>query len=411
MSLIEPDILIVGGGIAGSALACALRHMNYRIVLVDRRKAPLDTARGDHLQPYTVELLARWGVLPRFFEHGAGRRLGHEFRTSEGETLLAAAYDELPIPHPYFLVFHHDRIAELLLELAAENPNFVRLQPITAREFDADERGIRSLQIELPSGEKTAIKPHLVVGADGSASVVRSTMQFTAQVHQYVHPMVAMFGPRPGDLQPPNYFFRYAGKSGVLVIQQRMGEEIKVTLPVGDEGVVWWKKSTKAERAAILGERAKILKDFDSEIAGFYPVKMIHCDEYAKGNVVLIGDAAHSIHPARGQGLNMGIQSLPRLLDSLPPPTRMSDGDRVREGLQQYQNYQKPLYDRIIERNHEAAVAMDATAGGDVFDIIRQLDEQIRQIHTQPDLRRLHLLEATGYPFGIPGAKEIDYQA
>ena len=41
---------------------------------------------------------------------------------------------------------------------------------------------------------------------------------------------------------------------------------------------------------------------------------------------------------------------------------------------------------------------------------IHRQNEQIKQIHRQPDLRRLHLLEATGYPFGIPSETEPDYQ-
>ncbi|MBI1760931.1 MAG: FAD-dependent monooxygenase [Acidobacteria bacterium] len=411
MSIIETDILIVGGGVAGAALACALRHQNYRITLVEQRKEKLDTARGDHFQPYTVELLARWGVLDKFFARGAGKRIAHEFRTAAGETLLAVKYDELPISYPYFLVFHHDLIAELFLELAAENPNFVKLQPVVARQFEADDKGIHALTVTLPNGETATIKPHLVIGADGASSSVRAALHFTALEHAYQHPMVALFGTRPATLKPDDYFFRYAGRTGMLVIQQRMDNRIKVTLPVGAEGISWWKKSTPAERAQVLSERAHILRDFDSEIAGFYPVKMVHCHEYVKGNVALIGDAAHAIHPARGQGLNMGLQSLPKLIEALPAPTKIGHPDILRWDLQLYQNFQKPLYDRIIARNHEAALAMDASAEGDVAALMRQQDEQIRQIHTQPELRRLHLLETTGYPFGIPGKEEIDYQA
>jgi 2-polyprenyl-6-methoxyphenol hydroxylase-like FAD-dependent oxidoreductase len=383
--------------------------MNYRIVLVEQRKDKLDTARGDHLQPYTVELLARWGALHWFRERGASQRFGHEFRTAAGETLLSARYDELPLPYPYFLVFHHDLIAELLLELAAENPNFLRLQPVAARDFAVNNHGIVALTVDLPSGQRATLKPHVVVGADGANSAVRAALKFTAEEYQYRHPLAALFGPRPPGLQPADYFFRYAGQGGMLVIQQRMDGALKVTTPIGAEGVAWWKKSTPAERAQILAGRAAVLREFESTIAGFYPVKMIHCHEYVRGNTVLIGDAAHAIHPARGQGLNMGIQSLPKLIEALPAPTKISKPEIVHWALQQYQSYQKPLYDRIIARNHEAALAMEATA--DAAGIIQQQDEQLRRINTQPDLRRLHLLEATGYPFGIPGQKEMDYQA
>jgi 2-polyprenyl-6-methoxyphenol hydroxylase-like FAD-dependent oxidoreductase len=411
MSLIETDILIVGGGVSGSALACALRHAGYRITLVEQRKDKLDTARGDHFQPYTVELLARWGVLPKFFERGAGKRVGHAFRTAAGETLLSARYDELPIAYPYFLVYHHDLMAELFLELAAENPGFQRLQPVTARQFEVDDKGIHALTVQLPNGETATIKPHVVVAADGANSPVRAALHFTALEYQYKHPLIALFGRRPAELKPDDYFFRYAGPSGMLMMQQRMDNQIKLTLPIGPEGIAWWKKSTSAERAQLLSERAHVLSEFDSEIAGFYPVKMVHCHEYVKGNVALLGDAAHLIHPARGQGLNMGLQSLPKLIEALPAPNKIDHPEIVRWDLQFYQNSQKPLYDRIVARNHEAALAMEALAEGEVAELVRQQDEQIRQIQTQPELRRLHLLEATGYPFGIPGAEEIDYQA
>ena len=49
---IDVDLLIVGGGVAGSALAAALRNSEYRTAMIDQRTAPLDTARGDHFFPY-----------------------------------------------------------------------------------------------------------------------------------------------------------------------------------------------------------------------------------------------------------------------------------------------------------------------------------------------------------------------
>lgn len=411
MSRIETDILIVGGGIAGAALACALRHAGYRIVLIEQRKDKLDTARGDHFQPYTVELLARWGVLDRLLERGAVKRSGHEFRTAQGEPLLTARYDELPLAYPYFLVYHHDLIAELFLELAAENPGFLRLQPVTARQFELDDKGIHAATVQLPDGTTATIHPHVVIGADGANSGVRAALHFTATEYQYQHPLVALFGPRPAALQPADYLFRYTGPTGIVILQQRMDDQIKVTLPVGPEGLAWWKKSTVAERAQLLAERAPLLRDFVSAVAGLYPVKLVHCHEYVKGNVALLGDAAHTIHPVRGQGLNMGIQSLPKLIEALPAPNKITHPEIVRWDLQFYQQSQKPLYDRLLARNHEAALAMEVAAEADNADVLRQQDEQIRQIHTRPEWRRLHLLETTGYPFGIPGVDEIDYQA
>ena len=81
------DILVVGGGIAGSAFACALRGRGY----------------------------------------------------------LQNRYDELPIPYPYCLIFHHDLLGELLLELVAEDPETTVLRPLAARSFQVEDGEIRGV--------------------------------------------------------------------------------------------------------------------------------------------------------------------------------------------------------------------------------------------------------------------------
>lgn len=410
MKTVETDVLIVGGGIAGSALACALRDSGYWVVLVEQRKGRQDTARGDHLQPCTVDALAHWGALDRFFERGAGRRVGHEFRTPAGEALLSADYSELPIAHPYFLVCNHDLIAEIFLDLASAGSNFDLFRPASALDFKVVDGRIRSLKLRV-ADEDIVVKPHLVVGADGSSSIVRKILGFETVEHVYRQPMLALLGPRPPRLKPDNYLFRYSGPEGVLVIQQRMEGQAKVTLSVGAEGISWWKNATREERGCVLARRAEVLKGWDFEIAGFYPLRMIHAPEYVRGNAVLVGDAAHSIHPARGQGLNLGISCLPTLIKCLPDVSEVSSAEKVRQALLSYRRMMKPLLDRVVARNHQAAMEREAGMNEDGAAFIAKQNAHILEIANRPELRRMHLLEVTGYPFGAPSEAEPDYLA
>ena len=57
----QVDIGIVGAGIAGAALAAALTGQGLSVALLERRTGPLDTARGEHIQPALLPVLKRWG--------------------------------------------------------------------------------------------------------------------------------------------------------------------------------------------------------------------------------------------------------------------------------------------------------------------------------------------------------------
>ena len=82
------DIAIIGSGIAGGALAVALKDSGLSVLLLDRRSGPLDTARGDHIQPAMQPVLARWGVLDRLLKAGAERRAGTRWFDAEGTHCL-----------------------------------------------------------------------------------------------------------------------------------------------------------------------------------------------------------------------------------------------------------------------------------------------------------------------------------
>ena len=129
---------------------------------------------------------------------------------------------------------------------------------------------------------------------------------------------------------------------------------------------------------------------------------MIHAIEYAIGNVILIGDAAHAIHPARGQGLNMGIASLKTLLHLIPAPADMGNRAAVQSALAEFQRIQKPLNERIIARNHSAAMEMEMGADENRAFVLKKSNAAIKQMAGDLKIRELHLNEATGYHFGVP---------
>jgi 2-polyprenyl-6-methoxyphenol hydroxylase-like FAD-dependent oxidoreductase len=398
----DTDIAIAGGGIAGAALAVALRDRGYLVDVIEPRKGTLDTARGDHLQPCNVALFSQWGIFDELVARGAGRRVGHEFRTPDGTALLHAEYSEMTdLPVPHFLVIDHDQIAEWLLDIADRSDAVTIHRPASVVGATSSDGRLTSLHVEPIDGDPFELRAHVIVGADGTNSIVRNTAGIASTEHRYEHPMVAMFGPCPPELGRTDYFYRYGGPAGQLVIQPRMGGTIKVTTPVGDEGISWWRASTVEQRSERLGSIAHALRTYESTVAGFYPARRVDAEVYATGNVVVVGDAAHAMHPARGQGLNLGISCLETLLRHLPPPNRIGDPLAVRAALASYDAELRPRYAKILAANHQAALAMEASANG--FGEDGHIAEAgfLRAMNVDPVLRRNHLLDATGYPDGI----------
>jgi 2-polyprenyl-6-methoxyphenol hydroxylase-like FAD-dependent oxidoreductase len=306
------------------------------------------------------------------------------------------------IPYPYFLVMNHEMITPTFMNFAKTDPSFVLLQPYSVKDLEVTDGSVTNVLATNREGDEVQISAHMIIACDGSSSTVREKLRVPCFEHPYTHPMVAFFTERPASLGPDNYFFRYAGDNGQLVIQQRMDGRIKVTMPVADEGIPWWKKSTNEDRQKIIGSIAPELADSEFELAGFYPVRMIHAIEYAIGNTVLIGDAAHAIHPARGQGLNMGIASLKTLLPLIPSPEDIGNPEAVKLALSEFQRIQKPLNERIIARNHSAAMEMEMGADENRAFVLKKSNAAIKQMAGDLKIRELHMNEATGYHFGVP---------
>lgn len=398
------DILIAGAGIAGSAMACALRNKGYTIAQVEMSDRPLDTSRGDHLQCSVVETLDRWGALPAFWAAGAEKRHAARYVTPEGDLILDIDYRELPIPHPYYLYLHHDLLAETFLKLAAEDPSYVMFRPARGRDYDVGPEGVRSLTIQLapdapaPSGfqpgQSVVIRPHMVVGADGRSSRVREALGFAAQQHEYDNPIVVHFGARlSANEDPLNRVTSFMGPKGSISRIPRAFNQWKVGTTIRRADIAFWKNATPAARKAAIEALAPELGALDLEVGGFYPVKLLNTREWVKGNTVLVGDACHAMHPARGQGMNVAIRGLTQLLDVLPDPGDMADAHIVHRQLKAYEHAAKPAIDEALAANHAAGADRDSLDPA----VTEKTIAGLRAVQADPERRRQYTIAAAGY--------------
>jgi len=389
---IDCDILIVGAGIAGAALACALRDRDYSIVQVELSGKPLDTSRGDHFQCTVVEALDRWGVLDAFWAAGAEKRLGARYVTIDGEVLLNASYDDLEIPHPYYMYLNHELLGATFLDLAGQNSAYTLLRPCRARNFETGSEGITALNVKLPDEGRATIRPRMVVGADGKPSKVRETLGFSCNSHEYEHPLVILFGPRT-ERDPRNEVISFIGPKGTMGRIPRMGNKWKIGVPIHKRDIAWWKNSNADNRRAIIADRAPPIKDMKTIVGGFYPITLLNTTEWVRGNTVLLGDACHAMHPARGQGMNVAIRCLARLVDYLPNPEDMSNPSLVAARLKAYEAEVKPLMDIVLAENAARADDMDTQD----YKVLSVMQDRLRTIQSNTDLSIKYRMASAGY--------------
>ncbi|MDX1515888.1 MAG: NAD(P)/FAD-dependent oxidoreductase [Woeseiaceae bacterium] len=385
----DTDIVIVGAGVAGAALACALRDSGLTITLLEKSAAPADTARGDHLQPRTCEILDRWNVLDALFDAGAGRRTAATWHAGDGSVLLHSDVASLDVPHPYFAYLNHERIVETLRATAIDSGNVRWIAPLRNWWLDeqSDENAV--LRAVTADGNETTLRARMLVGADGRASRVRRLLAFDASTTSYRRPIGVLFA-ASSTLETPEELHVYLGDSCIVSLIPRTDGGCKIGVPLGPGDVALWRQADDGELRTRLGELVPAVTFGDLRFADAYPPVQLHARKWTLGNAVLVGDACHAMHPARSQGMNIAIRCVDALADIVR--SRWS-GARVPALLTDYESLVRPGIDALLDENHRRGLEMDS----DSTATIAGLAAGLRAIQHDPDALRAYAMRAAGY--------------
>ena len=388
---VAADVLIVGGGIAGPALAARLAPTGWNIILVERNAGAIDTARGDHLQPYIAELLDRWGLLERFIAAGAEKRRGTVWKSVEGEVLLDGAVDDLAIPHPYYLYLNHEKISEVFLAAAAENPAFRLSRPASFQGLEQSGYAPEAV-IRGADGQTLRIKAGLIVGADGRGSRVRSAAGIEVELYDYKNPIAIVFV-TPSSPEPRNELVAYACECGSVLVVPRTGGGWKLGVPVPKSDLKFWHKAAPKEIIDWFASRIPDLRFSEPSAATFYPVQMVSAQQWVRENVVVIGDACHAMHPARGQGMNIALRCVDELAVALETCGKGPPGDALRRSARDYAARTAPQIRAVEEENHRQGILMDEATAMPVSAVHGFL----QSISADPERLHAFRLELAGY--------------
>lgn len=307
------DILIVGGGLAGISLACALRGSRYRVGVIERREPEPVTgwdARVYAISPANVEFLTRcgaWDLLPGGLVTPVERMTVHG---DAGGWLAFSAY-ECGMQALAWIV-ESSRVACELWETARRQSNIRMVCPAVPALLS---RGEECSTLTLEDGQ--TLTASLIVGADGVNSWVRTQ----AGIHTELRPYGEMGVVANFQCENPHFgvAFQWFREDGVLAW---------LPLPDNHMSMVWSTPEAHARELLACSEKALCEQVTSAGAAQLgqlrlvtpaeaFPLRWMKPDAVVAPRLALIGDAAHAVHPLSGHGINLGFQDAKVLADHL----------------------------------------------------------------------------------------------
>ena len=307
------DVLVVGAGLAGAALAAALRGSRLKVGIVEARP-PARPAGWDPriyaISPTNVEFLSGIGI----WQHLDAARMAPvydmEIHGDAGGQLDFSAYDS-GLRELAWIV-ESSLMQQELWETVKRQHNVTLVCPAAPAALAIDDHAAR---LTLADGRR--IEARLVVAADGRDSWVRQAAGIGARNTPYDEKgVVANF-----RCEKPhrNTAFQWFRKDGVLAYlplpDQHMSMVWSAPDALADELVALPPEALCARVAEAGGERLGKLELVTPAAA--FALRLMRVEAVVQPRLALIGDAAHAIHPLSGHGINLGYQDARALAGQL----------------------------------------------------------------------------------------------
>lgn len=397
----DTDILIVGGGLNGTALALAFAQVGFDSIVMDA--LPTDTrkdvafdGRGYAIALSSQRMLNALGVWEAV---KADSQPILDIKVSDGKPGEGAS--------PYFVHFDHHEIEEGPMGHMIED-RFLRralLDRVSGEDRVTHMAGVGVVTHEVQTGGVTVtlddgrvLRGRMLVGCDGrqSAVVQRSGIRRTGWQYAQSSLVCAVEHELPHQ-GCAHQLFLPAGPLAIL------------PLPGNRSSIVWTESTERADAIHALSDADYLaclrpcFGEFlgDVKLAGErfkYPLGLSLAQSFVADRVALVGDAAHGIHPLAGQGLNLGLRDVAALAEVLADAARRGQDIGSPTALQPYEQWR---------RFDTAALAVATDGINRVFSNDNPILRGVRDLalgaaNAAPTVRRTMIRQAAGLTGDLP---------
>ncbi|MGY3688256.1 FAD-dependent 2-octaprenylphenol hydroxylase [Vibrio coralliilyticus] len=342
------DIAIVGGGMVGLALAAAFKDTDLRIAVIESRVpdselADLPDVRVSALSRSSENILRNLGAWNGIVERRAAPYSAME--VWEQDSFARIEFDAQKLAQPDLGHIVENRVIQLsLLEQVKKQSNVSLFMPAQCGSMAVGES---EAWLTLDNGH--ALTAKLVVGADGANSWVRKQQDIPLTHWDYGHSAVV------ANIWTAETHDRVARQ--IFTPQGPLA-----FLPMGESNmssIVWSTEPNRAESLVAMSDEEfnkSLTAEFDArlglcEVVGqrfAFPLKMRYARDFAVERVALVGDAAHTIHPLAGQGVNLGLLDAASLAQEVMTLWRKGEDIGTKRNLRSYERWRKSEAAKMI---------------------------------------------------------------
>ena len=364
-SLLDTQVLIVGGGPVGLTLAIDLGQRGVTCRLIDKRPAPWFLPKMERCNARTMEHYRRLGIADRIRAAGYGTELPmdvfivlslvepplihHPYPSvDELKALIDQTNDGTQPLEPYQLVSQYT-LEPLLKAVAQETPGVTVDFGHELIDFTDDGEGVTA-RVRTADGTTETIRAAYLAGCDGGGSTVRQQLGIELQGDSGLTMRQALF--RCNDLYDripigKGRHYHVADEKSTFLITQDDTKHFSLHAVADDD----------SEMPALFEKTVAMPVEYETLYIGKWTQRLMLAESYGRGRAFLAGDAAHLVIPTGGLGMNSGVGDAVDLSWKLAATLHGWGGPEL---LASYETERRPIGDRNVNASRQASIGRRA---------------------------------------------------
>ncbi|VYS67761.1 unnamed protein product [Arabidopsis thaliana] len=342
------DVIIVGAGVGGSALAYALAKDGRRVHVIERDLREPERIMGEFMQPGGRLMLSKLGLEDCLEGIDAQKATGMTVYKDGKEAVASFPVDNNNFPFdPSARSFHNGRFVQRLRQKASSLPN-VRLEEGTVKSLIEEKGVIKGVTYKNSAGEETTALAPLTVVCDGCYSNLRRSLNDNnAEVLSYQVGFIS----KNCQLEEPEKLKLIMSKPSFTMLYQISSTDVRCVFEVLPNNIpsisngemATFVKNTIAPQVP-LKLRKILLKGIDEgEHIKAMPTKKMTATLSEKKGVILLGDAFNMRHPAIASGMMVLLSDILILRRLLQPLSNLGNAQKNSQVIKSFYDIRKPM--------------------------------------------------------------------